>query len=90
MDDPHAMPGASERGDDAEPSRLARAEQLYARGDYRGLRPLARALAASAEPETAARARALLRALGPDPAHIGVLIACALAFLAVCWHYLAS
>jgi hypothetical protein len=73
-----------------EPSRLARAEAAYARGDYHVSSSLARELANSGTPEVAARAQALLRSVRPDRWHVAVLVLCALAFTAICWHYLRS
>jgi hypothetical protein len=83
----HSGEGVSQNDERA---RLERAEQAYAVGDYRALLPLVRSLAGSSTPEIAARARALLRAIRPDPVQVLVLALCALAFLVICWHYLRS
>lgn len=80
----------SDNSGEDERARLARAEAAYARGDYRALTALARELATSSTPEVATRARALLVAIGPDPAQVAVLVLCALALAAICWHYLGS
>lgn len=84
------MSGETGTNEQDERARLARAEGAYARGDYRALSALARDLTASSTPEVAARAQALLRATRPDPVHVAVLVLCALAFAAICWHYLGS
>jgi hypothetical protein len=73
-----------------ERAQLMRAEAAYARGDYRALAALARELARSSAPDVSARARVLLGAMGPDPVQVAVLVLCALALAAICWHYVGS
>jgi hypothetical protein len=75
--------------DDARPD-LSAAESLYARGDFREARRVAKAIAAAPDgaDRDKARAREILAATGIDPVAIGAFVSTALVLAFLIAHYI--